>query len=196
METGIHIYLKTMKCRVGTFVNKQLQGQGTMTTSKFTYKGEFMNDLSTGFGSWSSDGDTYVGYFINGRKEGHGKYIWSTGSYYEGQWQQGSKYGSGRYVDSTGSSYVGHFMGRRHGLGTFTKCINGQVDQVFRGMWQDDIPIDCKFGLVYYKCESCDIDVCVSCCDGHKRHFTGKMWCSQEDKKLDCNHGHMKLTNH
>lgn len=196
LETGIHIYSATMKCRSGTFVNKQMQGQGTMTTSKFTYKGEFMNDLSTGFGSWSSDGDTYIGYYVDGRKEGHGKYTWSTGFYYEGQWQKGSTHGSGRHVNPNGSSYVGHFVGGRHGLGTFTRCTNGQVDRVFKGMWQDDVPIGCEFGLVYYKCLFCDVDVCVSCFEDHKKCVTKKQWCSQEDTKLNCKHGHMKLTDH
>ena len=188
METGIYIDISIMEHRSGTFINGQLQGQGILTSPSVTYKGEFMNDKRTGFGSWSCDDDTYVGYFVNNKREGFGKYTWDDGSHYEGQWRDGSFYGSGRYVCSSGNTYVGHYNSDKHGFGTYTRYANGQVDRVFRGMWEDDVPIGCEFGMVYCKCLTCAIKICMSCSDEHRQCVVKKQWCPRESKELECGH--------
>ncbi|CAI2358328.1 Hypothetical protein MVR_LOCUS33 [uncultured virus] len=195
--TGIELYIPTMKYRCGTFMNDKLQGQGTVIAIGYSYVGEFISDRFNGLGTLTykgiamignsneyKNGENYHGYFIDNRRSGFGTYNWNDGSYYTGQWNSNSKQGNGMHVWSSGSKYIGEYRNsERHGYGKFIKYSG----QVFAGRWEDDVPIGCNFGVMYYRCETCQVEMCDRCFErNHRRCEVKRMWSAIEDRIFGC----------
>lgn len=187
VELGILLDIPSMTYDSGTFINDELQGQGTRITDDYTYAGEFIDNVAYGLGTYThASGDTYHGYFVDNCREGFGTYKWPNGDYYTGQFHWGKYRGYGYHVWASGSTYKGQYQNdEKHGFGTFTK----HTGQVFTGKWESNVPRNCKFGLYYHHCKRCNLDVCDRChVLNHSSCRTRQQWTSIENMQLDCKH--------
>ena len=183
--------------QVGMFCNGLLQGQGTFINRDITYQGQFNCGNYHGLGTLTCEnGESYHGYFLNDKKNGLGTQKYEDGSCYVGQWHNDKRHGQGSYHWLCGSSYVGQFDHDDYDkLGTFTKCIDGQVTASYFGLWENGIPLDCDFGYLNYKCSECDTTSCLSCTRRlHDECMQTKQWSHLSNERLDCGHGKDAMT--
>ena len=153
---GIRITHRKTLCHVGTFANDILQGHGRLIKANKSYVGEFQDGYYHGFGAMAwKNGESYHGYFEDNCKSGRGTHKYADGSHYVGRWSNGNQHGHGSYHWANGDCYVGQFSnGSFHGLGEFSRCANGQMVQVYSGMWCADVPRDCDLDYTHRQCLS------------------------------------------
>ena len=176
-----------LEYRVGTFDRLILQGHETWGKRNYTYAGPFVNNTPCGIGTVSyQNGEVYHGYFITCDRMGSGIYTWTNGSYYKGQWHKNFPHGNGEYHWVEGDVYRGCFnRGSRHGNGTFTTS-DGQI---YSDLWNNNVPVYCKFGWYYYECKRCQVTVCKSCKTSKHRSCGIKViWTIVKERELSCGH--------
>ncbi|CAI2358335.1 Hypothetical protein MVR_LOCUS40 [uncultured virus] len=193
---GIRIKVSGGRCRIGTFVNDKLQGQGSCITYLSTYVGEFEDGCYHGLGTLTQhNNESYHGYFCNRLKSGLGTCKYEDGSYYVGQWEKDMIQGHGSYHWPNGDSYVGQFHKNSfNGLGKFSRCIDAQVTIAYFGMWDFGVPFDCEFGYMYHVCVTCNVKVCDKCIELHRQCRSRKVWTIDATMILSCNHEKQELS--
>ena len=184
---GIWLDIPSMTYDSGTFINDELQGQGTRIMTNYTYIGEFIDNDAHGLGTTThASGNTYHGYFVDNRRQGFGTYKWVNSSYYTGQFHCSKIHGYGFHNWNNGDTYKGQYRNdKRHGFGTFTT----NTGRVFTGKWESNVPRDCRFGLYYWYCKTCQFFVCDRChMLDHSNCRTRYKWTPIEGMQLNCKH--------
>jgi len=121
-----------------TLVRGEVQGEGELKTSEFTYIGTFLRGVPHGSGFFTyKSGTMYEGGVVNGKHEGKGIFVGTDRSEYTGEWKNDKEHGWGQITYGRGGSYSGQWQdGNRHGLGRIVYAGSGRT---FEGRFENDL---------------------------------------------------------
>eukprot|EP01118_Nematostelium_gracile_P014813 TRINITY_DN584_c0_g1_i1.p1 TRINITY_DN584_c0_g1~~TRINITY_DN584_c0_g1_i1.p1 ORF type:complete len:336 (+),score=46.62 TRINITY_DN584_c0_g1_i1:37-1044(+) len=197
---GIQVFRKNDKSRFAisnSFKIGKIDGQTVFVwRSGAKYVGNYSKGHRTGHGiHYFVSGDVYEGEY-SGKKEGYGIYRFNTGVVYEGHWKKGLMNGNGSlFWPQTGFKYEGGFLAD---VPTDeNSCLHPNLREILqKGKCTTEVTGTQKhFGQFYYKCQTCQIPVCMSCFDRchvncrrdvEKKWSPGRKYCRCGSKNSHC----------